>query len=235
MNELILISALIFIYGTILLSYRLFGKSGLYCMSVLATILANIEVVILIRAFGIEQTLGNVLFASTFLITDILSECEGRKSANKAVLLGIFSAIFFLILTQSWGLYEASENDTMQRAAIQLFSYTSRIIFASLIAYIISQFFDIWLYHTWWKFTEIKSGSHQKFLWLRNNGSTLISQFVNTLIFTFLAFAGTYSFPIVLNIFISSYLIYAVAGLLDTPIVYLARKSKSNHQELLND
>ncbi len=101
MNELILISALIFIYGTILLSYRLFGKSGLYCMSVLATILANIEVVILIRAFGIEQTLGNVLFASTFLITDILSECEGRKSANKAVLLGIFSAIFFLILTQA--------------------------------------------------------------------------------------------------------------------------------------
>jgi uncharacterized PurR-regulated membrane protein YhhQ (DUF165 family) len=83
MNELILISALIFIYGTILLSYRLFGKSGLYCMSVLATILANIEVVILIRAFGIEQTLGNVLFASTFLITDILSELKVGNQPTK--------------------------------------------------------------------------------------------------------------------------------------------------------
>ena len=85
MNEILLIGSLIFIYGMALLGYKLFGKTGLYCISAAATILANIEVLIMIKAFGAEQTLGNVLFAVTFLITDILSECEGKKAADKAV------------------------------------------------------------------------------------------------------------------------------------------------------
>ena len=70
-NELILICSVVFIYGAALLGYKFFGKTGLYCISVIATILANIEVTIMINAFGMEQTLGNVLFAVTFLITDI--------------------------------------------------------------------------------------------------------------------------------------------------------------------
>ena len=98
MNEILLISSVIFIYGMALVGYKFFGKTGLYCLSAVATILANVEVILLINAFGMEQTLGNVLFAVTFLITDILSECEGKKAANKAVFVGIFSSIFFLIL-----------------------------------------------------------------------------------------------------------------------------------------
>ena len=82
-NEILLIASLFVIYGMVLLWYCLFGKKGLYCWTVLATIAANIEVMILVDAFGMEQTLGNILFASTFLTTDILSEIEGKKSANK--------------------------------------------------------------------------------------------------------------------------------------------------------
>ena len=88
-NELLLIFSVVFIYGMAVLGYALFGKAGLYCISAVATILANIEALILVNAFSMEQTLGNVLFAVTFLITDILSECEGKKAANKAVLTGI--------------------------------------------------------------------------------------------------------------------------------------------------
>lgn len=73
-NELLLAGSLIFIFSCVLLAYRFFGKTGLYCLSAIVTVLANIEVLILVNAFGAEQTLGNVLFASTFLITDILSE-----------------------------------------------------------------------------------------------------------------------------------------------------------------
>lgn len=231
MNELILICELLFVYATVLLSYRFFGKIGLYCFSAVATILANIEVVILINAFGIEQTLGNVLFASTFLITDILSECEGHKEANRAVIVSICSTIFFLILSQSWGLYHASTNDTMQPAAVQLFSHTPRIVIASLIVYAISQFFDVWLYQKLWQITEKKFGDHKRFLWIRNNGSTLCSQLLNTFLFTILAFAYTYPFSVVLSIFISSYIIYAAAALFDTPIVYIARKIKVSKNE----
>lgn len=94
-NELLLMFSVVFIYGAALLGYALFGKAGLYCVSAVATILANIEALILVNAFSMEQTLGNVLFAVTFLITDILSECEGKKAANKAVLTGILSSVFF--------------------------------------------------------------------------------------------------------------------------------------------
>jgi len=69
-NELLLIISLLVIYGGVLLAYRFFGKTGLYCWTVFATITANIEVLLMIKAFGMEQTLGNLLFASTFLVTE---------------------------------------------------------------------------------------------------------------------------------------------------------------------
>lgn len=224
MNELLLIGSLIFIFGVALVMYFLFGKSGLYALSAMATVLANIEVAILIKAFGMEQTLGNVLFAVTFLITDILSECEGREAANKAVLISIVSQVFFLVLSGSWTLYAPSENDTVMSAIGQVFSQTPRLIAASLVTYAVSQMFDVWLYHKWWELTEKKCGDKRRFLWLRNNGSTLISQIINTALFTALAFAGTYDLVTLLSIFGSSYVIYIVTTLLDTPMLYLARK-----------
>ncbi len=177
----------------------------------------------MIKAFGLEQTLGNVLFAVTFLITDILSECEGKKSANKAVIIGIFCSVFFLILSQSWFLYVPSESDWAMPSIRAVFENTPRMIMASLVVYAASQLFDVWLYHKWWAFTEKKFGDKRRFLWLRNNGSTLISQLINSLLFTVLAFAGTYDILTLLSIFGSGYIIFIFTTLLDTPAVYLAR------------
>ncbi len=227
-NELLLTGSVIFIFGATLLAYKFFGKTGLYCVSAIATVLANIEVAILINAFGMEQTLGNVLFASTFLVTDILSECEGKKEANKAVWLGVFSSLFFLLLSQSWQIFVPSENDFIHDSIKTVFSNTPRMIIASLVVYAISQLFDVWLYHKWWAFTEKKFGDKRKFLWLRNNGSTLISQILNTALFTLFAFWGTYDAKTIISIFLSSYVIYVFTSLLDTPCVYLARKIHEN-------
>lgn len=223
-NELLLIGSVLFIFGAVLLAYKFFGKNGLYCVSAVATVLANIEVVILVNAFGMEQTLGNVLFASTFLITDILSECEGKKEANKAVWLSTFSSLFFLLISQSWLVYVPSENDFVHASIESVFSNTPRMIIASLVVYAISQLFDVWLYHKWWSFTEKKFGDKRRFLWLRNNGSTLISQILNTALFTVFAFWGTYDAKTLFSIFLSSYVIYIFTSLLDTPCLYLARK-----------
>ena len=165
-----------------------------------------------------------MLFASTFLVTDILSECEGKKEANKAVWLGTFSSLFFLLLSQSWLHYIPAGDDTVHSAMINVFSNTPRMILASLVVYAISQLFDVWLYHKWWSFTEKKFGDKRRFLWLRNNGSTLISQIFNTLLFTLFAFAGIYDVKTIVSIFLSSYVIYVVTSLLDTPCVYIARK-----------
>lgn len=224
MNEILLIGSLIFIYGMALLGYKLFGKTGLYCISAAATILVNIEVLIMIKAFGAEQTLGNVLFAVTFLITDILSECEGKKAADKAVYTSFFASIFFLVLSQSWLHYVPSESDWASPAIRTIFSNTPRMIIASLAVYGISQLFDVWLYHKIWDMTSKKSGNRRSFLWLRNNGSTLVSQLINTFLFTLFAFYGTYGLSQIISIFISSYVIYIFTSLLDTPVVYLARR-----------
>ena len=223
-NELLLAGSVIFIFSMALAAYRFFGKTGLYCLSALATILANIEVLLLINAFGMEQTLGNVLFAVTFLITDILSECEGKKEANRAVWIGMFSSLFFLLLSQSWLLYLPAEGDWAMPALRGVFSTTPRMMIASFTVYAVSQLFDVWLYHKWWALTEKKCGDRKKFLWLRNNGSTLISQIVNTLLFTLFAFYGTYDAATLFSIFLSSYVIFIFTSLLDTPVLYLARK-----------
>lgn len=224
MNEMLLIGSLIFIYSGVLVAYRLFGRAGLYTMTVISTILANIECLILINAFGMEQTLGNVFFAATFLITDILSENEGKKAASRAVWLGVFTSVFTIAATSYWFLYAPAPTDWVMPSIRTVFSNTPRMMFASLAVYVISQRFDVWLYHFWWKYTAGKTGDSHRFLWLRNNGSTLISQIINTVLFTGFAFAGSYSVRSLLSIMLSSYLIFLVTALLDTPVVYLARR-----------
>ena len=230
MNELILIASLIAEFGLILVAYRLFGKIGLYSMTVLCTVAANIEVMILVYAFGLDQTLGNILFACTFLITDILSENYGKKSANKAAAISIFVTAAFMLLTQSWLLYTPAAEDVVMDSVRTLFANTPRVMLSSLAVCAVAQLFDVWLYHSLWNFTSRKFGDSKKFLWIRNNFSTLTSQLINAVLFTLGAFAGLYSFPVIVSIAASSYIIFAVTALCDTPIVYIARRMKEKYK-----
>lgn len=223
-NEILLIMTLFVLYGSILVWFRLFGTTGLMCFTVLATIAANIEVLILVNAFGMEMTLGNILFACTFVVTDILSEVAGKKMANRAVGIGIATSVLFLVVSQSWLLYQPSPNDFAQPSIRAIFSNTPRLMLASLLVYAIVQVFDVWAYHKWWDFTTKRFGDSHRFLWVRNNGSTLISQLLNTILFTFAAFFGIYDLSTLLSIIVSSYIIFIVTSLADTPVVYLARR-----------
>ena len=179
-NELLIILSFIVIYGGVVLFYRFFGKNGLLAFNIMATLLANVEVLILVRAFGVEMTLGNVLFASTFLITDIMSENHTRKDANRAVVISTICSVFFIMLSQMWLLYTPSENDWASGAFHTIFSSTPRIVCASLGVYLVSQLTDVWLYHKWWDWCRKRFGDNRKGLWIRNNGSTMISQLLNS-------------------------------------------------------
>ena len=234
-NELLLVLNILIIYSATLIWFVLFGKKGLMCWTVLATIAANIEVLILIVAFGMEQTLGNILFASTFLVTDILSELYGKKEATKAVNIGIATSITFIVISQSWLLYTPSPNDFVSPSIQAVFSNTPRLMISSLAVYAVTQRFDVWLYHKWWSFTEKKTNNRRKFLWLRNNGSTLISQLSNTVLFTFAAFWETYDLPTLINITLSSYVIFIFTSLFDTPIVYLSRTIHDKYSNCIDN
>lgn len=223
-NEILLILSVVIIYGSVLLWYKLLGCKGLMAFTVLATISANIEVLILVNAFGMEQTLGNILFASTFLVTDILSEVSGKKAANQAVNIGVLTSLTFIIISQSWLLYQPGANDWAHSSIVNIFSNTPRMMAASLIVYAISQKFDVWLYHKWWGLTKRLCGDSRRYLWLRNNGSTLLSQLLNTVLFTMGAFLGTYDTRTLISIMWASYVIFIFTSLADTPAVYLARR-----------
>mgnify|MGYP000178986076 FL=1 len=222
-NEIILAVTLTVEYSALILFHRLFGKSGLYMWTSIATIAANIEVLILVRAFGMEMTLGNILFASTFLVTDIVSELYGKQDSKKAVKIGIATSVAFVAISSSWLLYLPAAGDFVSPSIKTIFSNTPRLMLASLTVYAIVQFIDVWLYHAWWALTEKAVGDKKRFLWLRNNGSTLISQFLNSVLFNFLAFWKVYDNHTIMNIIISSYVIFIVTSIADTPFVYICR------------
>ncbi|MGI6736996.1 MAG: queuosine precursor transporter [Anaerovoracaceae bacterium] len=222
-NEWILILTLVLEFAGVVLCYRLFGRVGLYLWTVMATITANIEVLLLVRAFGMEMTLGNVLFASTFLVTDILSELYSKKAARRAVSLGIATSVIFVLISWSWLYYTPAADDFAAPAIRQIFSHTPRLMISSIAVYVVVQYFDVWLYHKWWALTERRSRSRRGFLWLRNNGSTLVSQLLNSVLYPLAAFYGVYSMSTLLSIMLSSYVIFIVTSLADTPFLYLSR------------
>lgn len=223
-NEILLLCSLILLFGGVLLFYRLFGKTGLYVWTAIATITANIEVLLMVDAFGMEQTLGNVLFATTFLATDILSENHGKEAATKAVNIGILTSLTFIVISQSWMLYHPAASDWARPSIETIFSNTPRLMLVSLVVYAICQRFDVWAYHKWWAFTKEKYGDSSRYLWLRNNGSTMISQLLNSVLYAVGAFWGMYNASTLLSIVVSGYVIFIVTSLADTPAIYLARK-----------
>lgn len=216
-------------YSAILIFYKFFGATGLICWTVFATIAANIEVMILVNAFGREQTLGNILFATTFIVTDILSEVYGKQKAQQAVNIGIVISAMFIVTSQLWLMYTPSSSDTAFPNIQAVFSNTPRIMISGLLVYAIVQKFDVWMYHKLWDKTALHSGDRRPFLWLRNNGSTLLSQLINTVLFTFAAFWGVYEWQVLQDIIVTSYVIFLVIGILDTPIVYIARNMNIKH------
>jgi len=224
MNELLLIISLIISFGATVIFFRIFGKSGLYAWIGISAVFANIEVTILVHAFGMDQTLGNTMFASSFLATDILSEIYGKRDADKGVFVGIITTGFFIVLSFMWIHYIPAADDWAMPSIQALFCNTPRILCASLIGYVVSEIFDVWLYHKWWDLTTKKTGSQTKMLWFRNNFSTLFSQLVNIVLFNFIAFLGIYDFKELVSITAACYVIYVATSLLDTPFMYLARK-----------
>lgn len=187
---------------------------------VLASVAANIEVQAQISAFGLNQTLGNILFASTFLATDILSEYHSKKDAELAVHVSIFACISFIAISQFWPWFTPGASDFALGHLRELGRNTPRIMLSGLMVFALVEKLDIWLYHKIWQWKG--SGTH-RFLWLRNNAATIISQAINSVLFNLLAFYGVFPTPMLWEIIATTFLIYTCTSVLDTPFIYLAK------------
>ena len=220
-NELLWIGLLLISFLTIIIAYKLFGLTGLYVWTAVAVILANIQVMKTIQIFGLVTAMGNVIYSSLFLVTDIINENHTRKDAQKAVWIGFFVLISTTIIMQISIQFIPDKSDFLSEHITAIFSVLPRIAFASLTAYLISQSHDVWF------FAKLKKRHKKRYLWLRNNLSTVISQLLDNIIFTLIAFVGVFSWDIILQIFVTSYILKVIIAACDTPFVYLARKIKN--------
>jgi len=226
-NEFILIASILATYSLVLICLRFLGRQGLYLWVVTSTIIANIEVLILIRAFGINMTLGNILFASSLLATDLLGEFYGKEDAKKSVCCGVYATIIFLIISASWQFYNVLPESVLnvQNGDLQ---QEPRVLLAAVWVYAISLLFDVWCYHKIWARTTKLCGNKKSFLWARSLISTLGAQGINAFMFNFAAFYGIYAASTVWQISFATAVIYLVTSLVSTPYMYLARKFADN-------
>ena len=224
MNEALFFITIIVNFAGVIFAYKFFGKMGVFAWIALATIVANVEVLKCVDIFGMALTLGNVTYGSIFLATDILNEKYGVEEAQKSVYLGFFALLMFTIITQIDLHYISNEADFAGEAMKTLFTITPRICFTSMSAYFVSNMMDVYLY----KFIRNILPS-DKFLWVRNNGATCLSQLFDTAMFTFIGFAGVFSKDVVFQLFITTYLIKLFIAILDTPFLYLAKRIKNDN------
>ena len=229
-NELIFLFQTVVGLAFTLVAFKM-GKAWLFGYIAVCIVLANIFVTKQISLFGIAATGGNVVYGAVFLSTDLLAEHYGKAEAKKAISLGFSAALFYTVMSQLILLYEASNADWGAAAGmVSIFTSAPSIIIASLVAYLLSQFHDIWA------FQWIRKKTEGRLLWLRNNGSTWVSQAIDSVVFASLAFLvlpmifgseNSLSFAVVAEIVISTYFLKVFVAAIDTPFIYFSYRLRS--------
>ena len=216
-NVLLIFINIIVCFSLVVLMEKIFKKEGLYIWICMALIMANILECKTIGLFNFTATAGNVLFASTFLATDIMSEKYSKKDAKKGVYLSIFAGITFIIISQLTLLFIPSSDDVVNPAMKSLFAVSIRTTAASMLMFFISNMSDIYLYN------KIKEKLPDK-MWLRNNVSTITCNCIENYFFNTLAFIGIFPMSVIISIATTTTIIEIVIALCDTPFLYLSKK-----------
>lgn len=188
---------------------------GLFVASLIAANLIGTKIA---HFWFIDFSVGIFAYPITFLITDMIEEVHGKKKTKEFIYVGFFALIFVLLITTLAVSFPFAERSFVKEEYTKIFGATLRIFIASIIAFLISQLHDIWAFNFW------KEKTKGKFLWLRNNLSTIASQFIDTIIFMFIAFYAVspkYTVAYMFTLIIPYWLLKLAVALFDTPFVYL--------------
>ena len=158
---------------------------------------------------------GILPYPLTFLVTDLISEIYGQKRANLVVFSGFIASMFVLLFLWLGGQFNAIPSSIVgDETYNSVFQNAWRIIAASMIAYLFAQFVDVRIFHFWKKLTN---GKH---LWLRNNGSTVASQLIDTTLVVCILFLGVWNGDQIFQAIIDGWLFKMLMAVIDTPIIY---------------
>ncbi|MCM1990834.1 queuosine precursor transporter [Oceanirhabdus seepicola] len=212
-------------FALIAAAYKFFGKRGILGYIILSVIAANLQVnkgvIFDFGLFELEATLGNVMFAGIFLATDLLNEKYGYKEAKKSVHISIFANISFIIIMYISTIFQGLDYSSNFNEALNLFFSINggalKAVLVGNLVYLISQSLDVYVY------SKLKNwNDSRKTLWIRNNGSTLISQLVDSILVTLgFALVGIFPMSIAFTVIITTLIVKYIAAILDTPFMYL--------------
>ena len=219
MNILLGVLGIVLCFSIEIMIEKIFKKEGLYIWISVALITANILVAKNINILGLQATLGNILFASTFLATDILSEKYSIKESRKAINIGIVSVILFTVATQFSLLFKPNELDLVNDNLKNIFAFNLRISISSIAMCYLSNMLDIIV------FDKIKKKIPNK-MWVRNNIATIISNCLENYFFTIFAFIGIYDLKTIFAIATTTTILEIMIAICDTPFLYLSKKLK---------
>ncbi len=195
-------------------------RTSSYLIGAVATyiVLANILASKIIQIWKFIVPAGVVAYSMIFLINDILSEKYGKKVAKRGIYAGVIMNVMFIILIYLAILsppLNSPDGLKMHENFKNVFNLTARIIIASIIAFLVSQSFNVLSY------TFIKEKTRGRMLWLRNNVSTILAQFIDTVLFISIAFYGVLPLNVLYNMILTQYGMKVIIALLDTPFLYV--------------
>jgi len=153
----------------------------------------------------------------SFLMTDIVEEVYGKKKAREFIIAGVISLIVFLGFIILFLVLPPAERFTHNEEYRTIFGTSARIVFASITAFLLSQFHDVWSFKFW------KDTTKGKMLWLRTNLSTTVSMTIDTFVFMFLAFymlTPKFTFGFIIQMIIPYLIFKIVWGMTSSPLIY---------------
>lgn len=173
-------------------------------------------------------TCGVLLWPLEFVMTDIVNEFYGPKAVRRisyiaVALISYAFLMFYLAIRipanqEFWITSQKAEGvPDMQAAFTSIFGQGMWIIFGSLVAFLVSQVLDVWVFH------RIKKHTGDKMVWLRATGSTLVSQLVDSFIVLFIAFkiGKGWSYQRVIAIGLVNYAYKSTVAIILTPLIYI--------------
>ncbi|NCC20826.1 MAG: VUT family protein [Alphaproteobacteria bacterium] len=183
-NEMLCIAFLLLSLSAAVGAARL-GQAWLQGYIITVLLLLGITDAKVIDAFGVPVTLGTILYSAIFFSSDLMTEHYGKTAAYRTVRISFAAILVFQLFVQLTTLAApATGVEELSAAMDVVFGASLRIVIVGLFVYLVSQHLDIWLYN------RIHRLTGERWLWLRNNGSTAVSQAVDTYLFCFLAFYG---------------------------------------------
>lgn len=188
--------------------------TALYCTMTVAAAVAATKMISLL---GVSVPGGVIIYATSFLITDLISEVHGKKAAIKTVYSGFIAMLIFAGYSLLMVYWTPAPFYTDQAAFETVVGLSFRVTMASWISFMVSQYWDVLVFH---HLKESKNGFISKHLWIRNCSATITSQFIDSVLFISIAFYGIYEiWPLI----ISQYIVKVIISLMDTPFAYWGR------------